>query len=153
MKNLMKLALVAFVVVALNACKSSDTPDKVAEKFLTALNKGDTTEAKSLATVESESFIRFYGGMAQLGGGAKDVKIEGMKCKEDGDKAKCDYTENSEAKQIDLVKKDGKWLVDMKKESPSLDMNPEPEQDQPKEGDDASKDQPKEGDRPGGTQK
>jgi len=29
----MKLALVAFVVVALNACKSSDTPDKVAEKF------------------------------------------------------------------------------------------------------------------------
>lgn len=136
MKNLIKLALVALVVVALNACKSSDTPDKVAEKFLNALNKGDTTEAKANSTEESVTYIRFYGGMAQLGGSAKEVKIEGMKCTEDGDKAKCDYTENGEAKTIDLVKKDGKWLVDVKKESPNLDMNTEPKPDEnaPKEG-------------------
>lgn len=145
MKNLIKLALVALVVVALNACKSSDTPDKVAEKFLNALNKGDTTEAKACATEESVTYIRFYGGMAQLGGSAKEVKIEGMKCTEDGDKAKCDYTENSEAKTIDLVKKDGKWLVDVKKESPNLDMNTDNQNDEnaPKEGD-----QPKEGQQP-----
>ncbi|HNW97542.1 MAG TPA: hypothetical protein PKK00_03905 [Bacteroidales bacterium] len=141
MKNLMKLALVALVVVALNACKSSDTPDKVAEKFLSALNKGDTTEAKNLATEDSYAFIRFYGGMAQLGGGAKEVKIENMKCTEDGDKAKCDYTENGEAKQIDLLKKDGKWMVNMKKESPNLDMTePQPEA----EGDSTQAEAPKE---------
>src|SRR3989339_418869 len=114
MKNLMKLALVALIaVVGLYACKSSDKPEQVAEKFLNALYKGDTTEAKSLATFESESYIRTYAGVGALG---EAVKIENMKCVETGDTAKCDYTENNQAKTIDLLKRDGKWLVNMKKE-------------------------------------
>ena len=42
-------------------------------------------------------------------------------CQIDGDKATCNYTENGEPKILTLVEKDGKWLVEMKKESP--DMN------------------------------
>jgi hypothetical protein len=122
MKNLLKFAVIALAVITMNACKSSDTPDKVAEKFLGHINKKEFADAKKLATTESAASIDMLESFSKMGGEqTKEAKVENMKCKEDGDKATCDYTENGEAKKLDLVKKDGKWLVEMKKESP--DMN------------------------------
>ncbi|MFA4852895.1 MAG: hypothetical protein WC599_10285 [Bacteroidales bacterium] len=122
MKKLLKLAVIALAVITMNACKSSDTPEKVAEKFLNHINKKEFAEAKKIATPESAASIDMLESFAKMGGEqTKETKIENMKCKEDGDKAACDYTENGEAKKLDLIKKDGKWLVEMKKESP--DMN------------------------------
>jgi len=123
MKNLFKLAIIAIAVISFNACKNSDAPDKVADKFLNHLNKKEYAEAKKLATTESAASIDMVESFSKMGGeqAVKEVKIEGLKCKEEGEKAACDYTENGEAKKLDLVKKDGKWLVEMKKESP--DMN------------------------------
>lgn len=133
MKNLMKLALVALVVVALNACKSSDKPDAVAEKFLKAIDKCDTSEAKSLSTDRSVDMIRMSCMFGKLPD-AKENKIENMKCTEKGDTAKCDYSKNGTAADspLVLIKKDGKWLVDFVKENPfeklqSNDMNNEPD--------------------------
>jgi hypothetical protein len=123
MKKLLTLAVIAVAVITMNACKSSDTPDKVAEKFLNHINKKEFAEAKKIATPESAASIDMLESFSKMGGDqAKETKIESIKCKEDGDKAACDYTENGEAKKLDLVKKDGKWLVEMKKESP--DLNP-----------------------------
>ncbi len=122
MRNLLKLAVIALAVITMNACKSSDTPEKVAEKFLGHINKKEFADAKKLATTESAASIDMLESFSKMGGEqTKEAKIENMKCKEDGDKAACDYTENGDAKKLDLVKKDGKWLVEMKKESP--DMN------------------------------
>lgn len=123
MKKLLTLAVVAIAVITMNACKSSDTPDKVAEKFLNHINKKEFAEAKKMATTESAATIDMLENFSKIGGDqAKEAKIENLKCKEDGDKATCEYKENGEDKKLDLVKKDGKWLVEMKKESP--DMNP-----------------------------
>ncbi len=128
MKKLFKLAIIALAVISFNACKNTDTPDKVAEKFLTHLNKKEFTEAKKLATTESAAMIDMQESFSKMGGEqTKEAKIENMKCKEDGDKATCDYTKDGEAEKIELVKKDSKWLVEMKKESP--DMNTEPTTD------------------------
>ena len=119
MKKLLTLAVIALAVITMNACKSSDTPDKVAEKFLGHINKKEFAEAKKIATTEAAASIDMLESVSKMGGeNTKEAKIENMKCKEDGDKAVCDYTENGEAKKLDLVKKDGKWLVEMKKESP-----------------------------------
>jgi hypothetical protein len=121
MKKLLSLVVIALAVITINACKSSDTPDKVAQKFLDHINKKEFTDAKKLATPESAASIDMLESFSKMGGDqAKEAKVEGLKCKEDGDKAACDYTENGEAKKIDLVKKDGKWLVEMKKESPDM---------------------------------
>jgi hypothetical protein len=121
MKKLLTIAVIALAVITMNACKSSDTPDKVAEKFLNHINKKEFAEAKKIATPESAASIDMLESFAKMGGEqTKEMKIENMKCKEDGDKAACDYTENGEAKKLDLVKKDGKWLVEMKKESPDM---------------------------------
>jgi len=121
MKKLLTLAIIALAVITINACKSSDSADKVAQKFLDHINKKEFTDAKKLATPESAASIDMLESFSKMGGDqAKEAKVEGLKCKEDGDKAACDYTENGEAKKIDLVKKDGKWLVEMKKESPDM---------------------------------
>lgn len=125
MKKLLSLAIIALAVITINACKSSDTPDKVAQKFLDHINKKEFTDAKKLATPESAASIDMLESFSKMGGDqAKEAKVEGLKCKEDGDKAACDYTENGEAKKLDLVKKDGKWLVEMKKESPDMSTEP-----------------------------
>lgn len=121
MKKLLTLAIIALAVITINACKSSDSADKVAQKFLDHINKKEFTDAKKLATPESAASIDMLESFSKMGGDqAKEAKVEGLKCKEDGEKAACDYTENGEAKKIDLVKKDGKWLVEMKKESPDM---------------------------------
>lgn len=124
MKKLLTLAVVALAVITMNACKNSDTPDKVAEKFLGHINKKEFAEAKKLATPESAASIDMLESLGKMGGEqTKDTKIENIKCKEDGDKAACDYSENGEAKKLDLIKKDGKWLVEMKKETPDMNNN------------------------------
>ena len=121
MKKLMTLAVIALAVITMNACKNADTPEKVADKFLKHINKKEFAEAKKLATKESEQSIDMLESFSKMGGEqSKEAKIENLKCKEDGDKATCEYSENGEAKKLELVKKDGAWKVEMKKESPDM---------------------------------
>jgi hypothetical protein len=119
MKNLLKLAVVAIMIVAFNACGSkSDTPEAVAEKFLNHLNKKEYADAKKLGTEQTGQMIDMMESFGAAGGNAekKDVKIENMKCTTTDDKSACTYTAEGKEEKIELVKKDGKWLVDMKKE-------------------------------------
>ena len=121
MKKLLTLAVVALAVITMNACKSTDAPDKVAEKFLGHINKKEFKDAKSLATPESAASIDMLESFSKMGGEqTKESKTENMKCETKGDSATCNYTENGEAKKLQLVKKDGKWLVEMKKETPDM---------------------------------
>lgn len=101
----------------------NEPAEDVALAFLKAFNKNDTVEAKKLATEESYSYITLMAGLSNLGGSSKEKKIENMKCVDNDDKSKCTYTQDGEEKQIDLVKKNDKWLVDMKKESSLTDNN------------------------------
>jgi hypothetical protein len=122
-KNVPNFLLVILVLMStLNACKNLETPDKVASKFLDHISKKEFSEAKKLATSESATMIDMQESFSKMGGVAtKEAKIKNMMCKEEGEKATCDYTKDGEAEKLDLIKKDGKWLVDMKKESPDMD--------------------------------
>jgi hypothetical protein len=119
MKNLLKLAVLAIVIVAFNACGSkTDTPEAVAEKFLNHLNKKEYAEAKKMGTEQTGQMIDMMESFSSMGAEdtKKEVKIENMKCTTTEDKSNCTYTSDGKEDKIDLVKKDGKWLVDMKKE-------------------------------------
>ena len=101
--------------------KTDKTPplEKIAEEFLNHLNKKEYKEVKELATTESAAFIDMLESFSKMGGGqVKETKIENIKCTKDKDKAFCNYQENGEDKKLDMVKKNGEWLVEMKKESP-----------------------------------
>jgi len=119
MKKLFSLVIVAIVIVAVSACgNKKNTPEAVAEKFLGHLNKKEYAEAKKLGTENTKQMLDMMESFAGANKKeeAKDVKIENLKCETTEDKAKCTYTAEAKAETIDLVKQDGNWLVDMKKE-------------------------------------
>ena len=117
MKHLSKLAIALVVIFAMNACKNSDKPEQVAEKFLKHMEKKEYADAKKLATDESAAAIDQVASFDLGVKATKEAKIEGMACKEEGEKANCTYKKDGADSKIDLVKKDGKWLVDFKKEA------------------------------------
>ncbi len=144
MKNIIKLGLVLLVVVSMGACKSGGKPETVAKEFLTALNKMDYDKAKTFGTEETGKMIdmvkAFSGGdEAKLAEAKKKVEkaeIEILKTELLGDTAAvCQYKvsgiEGQDPKEdkIDLVKKDGKWLVDWKKEGMGGEPTLEPATD------------------------
>jgi len=114
-KKLLNLVVVFLAVVALNACKTGDNPEAIAEKYLKHVAKQEWAEAKKLGTESTQQMIDMLASFGGEGTGA-DVKIEDMKCTVDGETAVCTFKSNGEADKLDMVKVDGKWLVDQKKE-------------------------------------
>jgi len=122
MKKLFNLAIAAFVVVAFASCgDKSNTPEAVAQKYLTHLQKKEFDEAKKIATEETGQMLDMMKSFSGVGGAqeAKEVKIENLKCETTEDKSVCKYTADGKEGSLDLVKKDGKWLADQKKEAPA----------------------------------
>lgn len=122
MKNLVKLGVVLVVLVFMNACKNDSKPEAVGEKFLNHLNKQEWAEAKKLGTEATGQMIDMMESLSKMGGEAakpKDVKPVTIKeTKVDGDKAVLSYCcdEKGQDGKVNVVKVDGKWKVDMKKE-------------------------------------
>jgi len=119
MKKLFSLVIAAIVVVAFASCgDKANTPEKVAEKYLNHLNKKEFDEAKKIATEETGQMLDMMKSFSGVGGAqeVKEVKIENLKCETTEDKSVCKYTAEGKEESLDLVKKDGKWLVDQKKE-------------------------------------
>ena len=120
MKKLFQLAAVLLTVVILGSCAGTTSPEKVAEKFVNHLNKREYAEAKALGTESTAQMVSF---LEQFPSdeAVEDIIVEDMNCEITGDTAICTYTANGEKETIELVKKDDKWLVDMKKEMPEGD--------------------------------
>lgn len=114
MKKIFSILVVAVVAFAFTSCGGSDTPEKVAEKFLTHVAKSEFKDAKSLATGEAAKTIETLESLSSMGGEkpeVKDVKIEDMKCDTKEDAANCTYKKDGKEGTIDLTKVDGKWKV------------------------------------------
>jgi hypothetical protein len=143
-----RLIVVALVLaISFNACKTADSPEAVAEKFMNHLIAGEFSKAKEYGTESTKQMMQMFEALESLGGEtfAKDdaapEKIKNIKCEVDGDTAICRFEENGEMSEVALLKVDGKWLVDMKKENPfgemdwgeesewDLDLEPEDETD------------------------
>ncbi|HOZ50625.1 MAG TPA: DUF4878 domain-containing protein [Chitinophagaceae bacterium] len=124
MKKLL-LSLVALTIISFSivSCGSKSDPKAVAENFLNALSKMDYEGAKKYGTPETGKMLDMLSSFSSMmpdsvKNKAKDVKVEIKNVKEDGDK--CDVTyknsEKEEDQTLNLVKKDGKWLVNMTKD-------------------------------------
>lgn len=145
MKNLLKIGLVLLVVATLGACKGGDKPENIAKEFLTALNKLDYDKAKTFGNEETGKMvdmIKMFSGntdeakLAEAKKKADNVKIEITNTELIGDSAAvCQYkvsgVEGQDPKEdkIDLIKKDGKWFVNWKKEGMGGEPAPAPADD------------------------
>lgn len=107
------------------ACGSkADGPKEVATKFLTHINAMEFEEAKQFGTKETNELLDMLKGFAAMGGEEQKPEATAFEikdAKEEGETATVTYrSEGSEEDEtLNLVKQDGKWLVNISKE----DMN------------------------------
>lgn len=115
----MLVAAAAFIF--LGACKQAEKPEDVAKKFLTHIGNYEWDKAKELATDSAKSTLDM---LAMFTTGQKpqgEPKFEIKETKIEGDNAVVNYlNDKGEPKEMKLVQKDGKWLVDFKKEMPPM---------------------------------
>ena len=126
MKNLKLSVILIIMVFVFNACKvnQQQVVSKIAKEFLDNLNNKKFSNAKKLCTTESVAQIDMLEQVSKISNDQKPTPhIDDIYCNVDGDKATYEYKENGEQKKLELVKIKGKWLVDMKKETPDLNNN------------------------------
>lgn len=126
-------AFILILAISLLACSQAEnTPEEVAMQWKIYMDHGDYAAAKLLSTPNAVEFIEF---IERLDADMEDLDLEDMDyppmvtsdqvtCEVSGSKALCiiccDEMGNHE--EIDLILKNGKWLVD-------LEFDPALEQD------------------------
>ncbi len=126
MKKIINLILVAIVATAVVSCKKTG-PEAVAKDFVMALDSKDYDKAKSLGTDDTKQMVDLIKSLAGMTPPSdKHAKIDKMTCTVDGDKGVCSYCCTAEGVEdkVDVVRKDGKWYVDMKKNAGGGDLAP-----------------------------
>lgn len=115
------LGLLCSLVLMLGSCQQKSSKD-VAERFANAFHHRDFKTAMSLATETSreqlETVSQFASSLSDASNqDAKNIKVIMGKGEEKGDRATYYYTttDNNIEQKINLVKKDGKWLVEWNK--------------------------------------
>ena len=116
-KLLLSLAATIVLTLGLTSC-NSNSPKASADKFMTSLLHYDYEAAKSVSTEETKKMLDL---MAQFSAmmpdsmkqAAKKIKVNIKDSKEEGDKATVTYTTSDDPteKKMNLVKQNGKWLV------------------------------------------
>ena len=123
------LALLFFVFLV--SCQlfkgKTNTPEYVSQIFLEHIQRLEFEEAKALATEETKMMLTFFANITELVPDsqripAAETDVVVHECIIQGETAQCSYTANGKDQTIDLIKEDGKWLVDMKKENAKPDF-------------------------------
>jgi len=122
-KLFLSFAVLALIAFSISSCGSKSDPKDVAQKFLNALAKMDYEGAKKYGTPETGKMLDMLSSFSSMmpdsvKNKAKDVKVDIKNVKEEGDKCEVVYknSEKEEEQTLNLVKKDGKWLVNMTKD-------------------------------------
>jgi hypothetical protein len=109
----MLMGIVCVVIVA--GCGGNGSPSSAVRKFYTAVEKGDAKAMEQVATPITVQLMAMFGEKASekfsdYGG------ITNTTEKIDGDTAVVTVTfANGETSDLDLIKEDGKWKVNIKK--------------------------------------
>ncbi|HNX06121.1 MAG TPA: DUF4878 domain-containing protein [Bacteroidales bacterium] len=121
--------LVVFPLSCKTTSAKENKPAAVAVRFLKHLRAFEFDEARKLGTESTGKMLDMFSMMLELSKKngkdpsqeKKDVNIFVAKTAVDGKNALVTYKdENGKEQQLDLVKVKGKWLVNMKKETPAL---------------------------------
>lgn len=122
-KLFLSIVAIALISLTIVSCSKKSDPKDVSEKFLTALTKMDYEGAKKYGTPETGKMLDMLSSFSSMmpdsvKNKAKDVKVEVKNVKEDGDKCEVTYksSDKEEDQMLNLVKKEGKWLVNMTKD-------------------------------------
>ncbi len=134
MKTLKVIGIILVAGIVFSACETAQTPEKVAEDFLNYLEVSDYDNAKTLGTANTHEILENLKAFEQMEGfgdfeEAEPRVISNVECDVADDFARCTYLADDEQGELDLVKEDDLWLVDMQKETPMDDITFESDDD------------------------
>ena len=103
-----------FILTGCGRAKSSE-PRNVAQSFLESLARADIQAAKELSTSQAAAMLDMIAPMIEP---EPDFSIEFVDETIEGDKAVVNFRDNNtgDMEQVDLVKVDGEWKVDVTKD-------------------------------------
>ncbi len=146
------LSITAFVLIAFTiaSCGGKNDPKDVALNYLNALKSLDYEGAKKFSTPETGKMLDMLSSFSSMMPDsmkeqAKKIKITIKEAKEEGDKCVVKFvsSDKPEAEEvINMVKKDGKWLVNMGKDDMQGGGGQMEEGGAPMEGDSTLVDEP-----------
>ena len=116
-------------MLLLVSCIDNNTPSTVAKDYLTSIQKGDYEKAvdlihfnKEMTNKDKEEVVKLMKEKMEASygeqGNIQDIEITGEEIKEDGEHAKVayKYMDSKKGKEkkdkLNLVKIDGKWMID-----------------------------------------
>ncbi|MFN8143085.1 MAG: DUF4878 domain-containing protein [Bacteroidia bacterium] len=122
MKIKITSVLAISVFILFFSCGKGDSPRAVADSFLKAFHEQDFEAAKKYGTEDTRKLMETMAGfskMVQDSGQTAEVKYEIISEKIEGDNAVVMYKEEGKEGEIplNLMRVDGKWKVNMTKES------------------------------------
>lgn len=129
MNSIKAFLLVVAVAFLFSGCKPEESPNVVTEKFMNHLSNREYKKATEYGTESTKQLLQMIETLESLGGDVvpeEEVRLidaANIDCDIDGDTAVCRFQEDGEMVEVELVKRNGQWLVDMKKESPFGDMD------------------------------
>jgi hypothetical protein len=136
MKQIVVISLALLLsALYMHSCKTkkegtkANTPESVAERFLSHLNRLEFEEAAKYGTDNTKNMLNLLKSMVALMPEQQEpqqVSFSIDHCEVAGDVAICQYTSNGKVDKIELLKVDGVWLVNLKKESftsPKVNIN------------------------------
>lgn len=131
-KALLSIAAICLLAISITSC-SNNSPKASADKFLTSLYHMEYAKAKEVATDDTKKLLDM---MEQFSSvlpdsskqSAKKIKVDIKDVKEEGDKATVTYvtSESPNEQKLDMVKQNGKWLVQWSKQDGGNDMSDMP---------------------------
>ena len=109
------------IVIFLFSCSGGDSPKAVAEKYLKAIGSYDFDAAKKYGTEDTGKLLEMMSGFAKMvpDSTKDDIQFTILDERIDGEKAVVIYKEDGEEAEVtlNLLKVEGKWKVNMTKES------------------------------------
>lgn len=132
MKQFILAVLAIFSLAACTSSDSKDSPEEVVKNFLTHVTNKDYKAAKKFASSNTRVYIDFQINLTNMldsmGRPSSDSQSkiarlgatkEAITCTENGRKATCKVceAETTACETLNLITENGRWKVDLKKES------------------------------------
>jgi len=126
MHNFFNIFILTVLSAIFLSCKTGkdlskkNTPEYAAEMFLTHLNRLEFEQAKLYGTESTKNMLNLMQSMVALvpeQPAPQQVQVFISHCDVSGDVGVCYYTTNEKSESLDMLKVDGVWLVNLKKES------------------------------------
>lgn len=122
MKTIFLATILVIITLILSSCGMGDSPENTANQFMGHLVNEDYEAAKAISTANTHQMIGLLQAAKSMGkdeNSQKETVVFDCSCEQEGETATCSCCEDGnleECTSLNVVKKEGKWLADMKKE-------------------------------------